>query len=257
MKPKRWLGQFFLQDRTYQQKILEHLDIEGEGVLEIGPGKGQMSLHLSRKAKNLYCLEIDPRLCSFLTDIFVDQPGVQVIHADILKFPLSRLGQKLVIFGNIPYRISSRLITYLVENRSHIKRAYLTLQDEFSRKLLAPVSTEHYSFISCYVQYHAHLRRLLDIPPGAFWPRPKVNSTFVSMEFLPRPHPAATDEEHLFKVIGKAFRNRRKKISNSLPVPGGRAFFEGLDVSPDSRAEDITLEEYVRLANKLYPYFSF
>ncbi len=252
MRQKRSFGQVFLKNQEYIQRILDSLDLEGKIVLEIGPGEGLITNYLIDRAKYLYCVEVDRSFCVFLKNKFRHKKNVEIIHADILKFPFSKLGKNITIFGNIPYQISSQLIKYLIDYREYIKVAYLTFQKEFVRKLTAKPSTHSYKFLSCYSQYYAKIKKLFDIPASAFEPIPRVDSAFSEINFYRKSPYNAKDEDFLFKIIRKAFVGRRKKIINSLPVIGDKYdFFSSLKIDPDSRAENISLKEYIAIANKL------
>jgi 16S rRNA (adenine1518-N6/adenine1519-N6)-dimethyltransferase len=252
MKLSKSLSQVFLKDINYIDKILHSLDTGGEEVLEIGPGTGEISSKLCAKTKFLYCVELDSRFISVLKEKFKNSTNVEIIHGDILEFKLSFLGKKLIIFGNIPYQISNSLVGYLVENRKYVKKAYLTLQKEFAEKLAAQVSTKAYGFLSCYVQYYAEVEKLFDIPARAFFPAPKVDSSFVRLEFYEKSPYAAANEDFLFQIIRRAFSQRRKKISNSLNLPGGSKYFlSSLNIEANKRAENLSLKEYMFIANKL------
>lgn len=252
MKQSKSLGQVFLKDQNYIRRILEALNIAGETVLEIGPGSGEISGQVANKCKFLYCVEFDPRFVANLEEKFSNKENIKIIHSDILKFSLSDLKEKPVIFGNVPYQISNSIINYLIENRAFIKNAYLTFQKEFVDKLIAKVSTKDYSFLSCYVQYYSKVSKLFDIPKGAFAPIPKVDSSFIEVNFNNLSLPRAKDEELLFKVIRHAFNQRRKKILNSLSsfCPGSD-FFGSLKIDWGLRAENISLEQYILIADRL------
>lgn len=253
MKLSKSFGQVFLHDKKYVQKIIDSLEIEGEYVVEIGPGSGIMTARLIKKAKNLFCVEYDPRFYTLLAKRYKDYENFKITQADILKFHLSSLKSETIVFGNIPYHISNRLMQYLVENRKWIKKAYFTLQKEFADKLTASVSSKNFSFLSCYIQYYAVVKKLFDVPAGAFLPKPKVDSSFVQIEFYKKPVCIAEDEEFLFKVIRKAFMNRRKKITNSLPAFKERGnFLSSLGIDPESRPQNLSVSDFVALANKLY-----
>jgi len=258
MKQLRSFGQVFLTDTEYIQKIFNSLDIESKQVLEIGPGKGVMSGLLAEKAKKLYCIEVDRRFCDFLRRKFFRKDNVEIIHADILKFTLSKLGNKIIIFGNVPYQISSKLIKYLIDYRKYIEVAYFTFQKEFVQKMTAGPSGGNYNFLSCYVQYYAKVERIFDIKASAFDPIPKVDSTFSKINFYSKPPYKAKDEDFLFKVIRKAFSSRRKKIINSLNLPkSNQSFFESAGLNLNLRPENLSLKDYVYIANQLYREGSF
>ena len=252
MRQKRSFGQVFLKNQKYIRKILDSLDFDGKTVLEIGPGMGVITGALISRVKYLYCVEVDRRLCGFLKENFGHKKNVEIIHADILKFPLSDLGNNITIFGNVPYQISSQLVKYLIKHRKSIRHAYLTFQKEFVRKLTAKPSTRDYTFLSCYSQYYAKIEELFDIPASAFEPIPGVDSAFSKFNFYHKSPYKVKDEEFLFRVIRKAFAGRRKKIVNSLSIiPKGPDFFSSLKINPASRAENISLKQYISIANKL------
>jgi len=195
MKLSKSFGQIFLHDKKYVHKIIDSLNVEGEVVVEIGPGSGIMTAQLIKKAKKLLCVEYDPRFYKLLSQRYQKYPDIKIIQSDILKFSFSRFRKKVIVFGNIPYHISNRLMHYLVENRKKIKKVHLTLQKEFAEKLSACVSTKTFSFLSCYLQYYARVRKVFDIPAGAFLPKPKVDSSFVEIDFYEIPPCVAKDED--------------------------------------------------------------
>jgi len=253
MKQLRSFGQVFLTDTEYIQKISNSLDIKGKQVLEIGSGKGAMSELLAQGAKNLYCLEVDRRFCDFLRKKFSKIDNVKIIHADILKFELSKLGNEIIVFGNVPYQISSELIKYLIGYRKYIGVAYFTFQKEFVQKMIAQESCENYNFLSCYIQYYARVERIFDIKASAFDPIPKVDSTFSKINFYSKPQYKVKDEDFLFKVIRKAFSGRRKKITNALNLSkSNQSFFKSAGLNLNLRPENISLKDYVYIANQLY-----
>ncbi len=250
MKLSHSLGQVFLTDKNYVNRIVNFLDLEDEIVLEIGSGPGEISAQIAEKSKFLYCVEYDPRFVNVLEKKFRNKDNVKVIHSDILKFSIAGLGEKIIIFGNVPYQISNSLIGYLIDNRDFIKKAYLTFQKEFVGKLIAEAGSNDYGFLSCFLQYYAAAAKVFDIPKGAFTPQPKVDSSFLALNFYRRPPDKAEDEKLLFKIIRQAFGQRRKKISNSISgfVPGGD-LLRSLKINPDARAENISLKQYVDIAN--------
>lgn len=247
------LGQVFLNDKNYIQKILEVLKPKDKSILEIGSGPGELSMQIAKQSRFLYCIEFDPRFVKLLENKFKNIPNVRVIHSDILKFDISKLDEKVVVFGNVPYQISSGIIEYIIGNKGTISEAYLTFQKEFTDKLTAKVSTKAYGFLSCYAQYYAKINKFFDIPRQVFKPCPKVDSSFVKIEFYNKSVYEETNEACLFKVIRMAFNQRRKKIRNSLFLTDDECiFFSSLGIRPDSRAENISLSDYVLIANKLF-----
>jgi 16S rRNA (adenine1518-N6/adenine1519-N6)-dimethyltransferase len=250
MKQSRSLSQIFLRDRRFIQKIMDAVPFAGRDVLEIGPGSGVMTERIASCARSLSCVELDSRFAAALGARFSAQKTVTIVNVNILSYDLSLLTCKPLIFGNVPYAISNELIRYLVNSRTRFDTAYLTVQKEFADKLAARVSTKPFSFLSCYIQYYARVERLFDIPAAAFSPIPKVDSSFVSLDFYQKlPFPALS-EERLFMIIRAAFSQRRKKIANSLRAfIADTAIFESLAIAPAARAENVSLAQYVALAN--------
>ena len=243
MKPKRSFSQVFLRDKKYIEKICGVLDIEGQKVLEIGPGEGVISEYIGAKAKQLCCVEYDERFCSLLKEKFHEKNNIKIIHGNILKFSISKLGDDLIVFGNVPYRISSSIVEYLIQNKKYINKAYLTFQKEFVQKLIACPGEKKYGFISCYVQYFAKVKKVFDIGANAFWPKPMVDSSFVEIEFYKQPFYKVKDEELLFRIIRKAFFSKRKKISNSLK------FLKGVEIDYNLRPQELSLRDYIKIAD--------
>ncbi|MCM8786529.1 MAG: 16S rRNA (adenine(1518)-N(6)/adenine(1519)-N(6))-dimethyltransferase RsmA [Candidatus Omnitrophica bacterium] len=254
MRLYRSFGQIFLKDNFYIKKILDNMVVDDEVVVEIGSGLGQISSELAKKAKLLYCVEIDKRFINFLKEKFINYKNVRIVHCDILDFNFSQFDTKVVVFGNVPYQISNFLIRYLVKNRQFIKSAYLTLQKEFARKLIAKVSTKDYCFLTCFLQYYASAERLFDIPNFAFSPMPIVDSTFLKIDFVIQKY-NFENEKILFNIIRKAFTHRRKKIINSLSfLKEKKELLRSVNLDTNLRAENLSLQDYINLA-KIYERF--
>jgi 16S rRNA (adenine1518-N6/adenine1519-N6)-dimethyltransferase len=259
MRLSKELGQVFLRDKRYIHKIINSLDIKDRYVLEIGSGRGQITQYLAKKASYLWCVELDLRLANYLKKEFSSYNNIEIINKDILKLDLSGLGnlinQKLVIFGNIPYNISNRLIRYLIRERNWVDKAYLTLQKEFARKLAALPCDKSYSFLSCYIQYYSRVDVLFHLPKTAFFPSPQVDSSFVVIDFFEKPLYPVKDISSLFKLIRTGFTQRRKKLLNSLaPLYGKeklKEVFSRLGVDLDVRAQDLSLENYCKITDYL------
>ncbi|MBD3263707.1 MAG: ribosomal RNA small subunit methyltransferase A [Candidatus Omnitrophica bacterium] len=243
-----FLGQIFLKDTKYIEKISSCIPAAGRILVEIGGGKGAITDILSRRARFVYCIELDKNLCVFLRKKFKNRNSLKIINADILKTDIEKLGDNLIVCGNIPYYISSELIVYMVFRRSAVEKAYFTVQKEFARRLTAQPGDEGYGYMSCYIQYYAKLKKIFDIPKGAFLPHPKINSSFIEFDFSHRSPLSAEEERVLFEIIQKAFSNRRKKVINSLkkdlPVLEQKA--KKTDIL-NLRPQDLSLEDYIHV----------
>ena len=253
--PKKHLGQNFLNDQRIQQKIVDASMLNANDVVvEIGPGQGAITRRIAPQIKNLYCIEKDQDLIVHLQSEFQDG-NVSIHHADFLKWDISSVPGVIKVIGNIPYNISTPIIERLIEHRSKIAQAYLTVQLEFGERLAAPSGSKVYGALSCFVQYHAEVKVLFKIKNTCFSPAPKVDSCFVSLDFAKQPLFCPKDEALLFRIIRGAFSQRRKTILNSLSsiIEKDRLLpvLERLGISPKARAEELNLNNFVDISNGL------
>tara|TARA_B100000315_G_scaffold237563_1_gene254462 strand:- start:2636 stop:3412 length:777 start_codon:yes stop_codon:yes gene_type:complete len=253
MRQKRVLSQIFLRDESIVGKIIDSLDIDNKTVVEIGPGDGALTCQIARRAKELYCIEIDKQLSQKLEVKFLSNPNVSIITADILSLSLERFSENFILVGNLPYHISKDFIHYIVQNRKIINEGYFTFQKEFVEKLIAKPSTPYYCPLSCLIQYYAKVRKIFDIPATSFSPVPKVDSAFINISFYESPPDKALNEKLLFEIIEKAFFQKRKKINNSLRIfIDDLNFFSSLGINPNLRPQDLSIKEYILLSNRLH-----
>jgi len=260
--PSKRLGQNFLIDRNIKDKIISCIQLDKQDiVLEIGPGLGALTEDLCNKAKNVTALEKDKRLHDFLLTSAWRQcqalvPGARlsVINGDILEYEFKSLSSKLTVVGNLPYSISSPILHKMIDNRSHIKFLYATVQAEFGQRIAALPGTKDYGSLSCYAQFYADPKILFKIPRGAFFPAPEVNSCFLKIDFE-KQIGESIDQELLFKLIRSSFEKRRKTILNSLASSGifkskeeAFACLSKARISPDRRPETISLQEFISLS---------
>jgi 16S rRNA (adenine1518-N6/adenine1519-N6)-dimethyltransferase len=260
IKPKKSLGQNFLVDNNIRNKIIDSLELKSSDfLLEIGPGRGELTSLISSRVNKVYALEIDNRLVKFLSDSLKPKGNISVIHADILKFDLKefidkeKIPGKLKIFGNIPYYISSPIIEYLIKERSLISSIFITVQKEFARRVISLPGSKDYGSFSCFAQYYLEPRVMFDISRNSFYPKPKVDSSFLRLDARSRPAVAVDNEERFFKIIRSAFNQRRKTLRNSLNGVITQAqldkFFEKSGFNPNVRPERLSLADFAYLAN--------
>ena len=254
MRFKKSFGQNFLRDKRFVNRVISSMELNGDIVIEIGPGSGQITRHLAHKARKLYCVEKDTNLISLLKERFASD-STRFINSDILTFDLSFLKEKSVVFGNIPFNISNRLIRYLIINREFIKKGYFTFQKEFARKLAASFHTKEYGYLSCLIQYYADVKIIFDIPRSAFYPVPGVDASFITIKFFDKPQVRAKNEDFLFKLIRNAFSARRKKIINALLGFGGKEYISrvlnNINIDEGLRPQDLSLKDYCNIADVL------
>jgi len=264
LRLRKGLGQHILTDDNVARKIVGALDLgERDGVIEIGPGLGALTLRVAPAARRVVAVEIDRRFAAALREELNGTGNVEIIEENFLKVDLGEITRsrgdvktwKLV--GNLPYYITSAILMMLVEGREHFQSAVITVQDEFARRLVAAPGSKDYSSLSIYVQYRFKPEILFTIKPTSFFPRPDVRSAVVRLEVLERPRPVIEDEGLFFQTIRAAFGQRRKTLRRSLrKMPGLTPELIGeLDrtsgVGLDSRPEDISLEDFATLSNAI------
>jgi 16S rRNA (adenine1518-N6/adenine1519-N6)-dimethyltransferase len=264
-RPKRSMGQHFLKDRKVVREIINKARFnKADRVLEIGPGLGALTLLLSTEVHHIIAVEKDRRLTDMLNKkLFVEKiENVRVINEDILKLDFSCIPsfpeEKIKVIGNLPYNISSPILEKVVENRHMVNQAVLMLQSELAGRLIAYPGTKAFGAMTVLIQYDAYVSPLLHVPKEAFYPRPKVNSMVLEMDFQ-RPYPKRTEDGSKFRMVVKgAFAQRRKTLLNSLKntlLSYSReeivAALERCDIAPNRRAETLTIEDFLQLTSAL------
>ncbi len=260
-RPKRRLGQNFLVHPGLAERLVASLPLEPEDtVIELGPGRGILTRPLARRCRRVRALELDPEAVAFLREELKGLPNVEVIPGDMLSYPLEGLtdGGKggLKVVGNLPYNVSTPLLLRLVEMRREMAWAGLMFQREVAQRIASPPGTRAYGTISVLTQYAATVRPILDLSPGSFYPRPKVWSSFLILQF--RPPSKEVESFELFReVVHAAFRHRRKKLINSMRGLRGYSSEQLLyalsqaKIDTRYRGEELSVEQFVILTNIL------
>ena len=253
---KKHLGQNFLTDRNILRRIAGTVAPQPEEtIVEIGPGLGALSAELlQRGVAPLYMIERDAALLSALEQTLYGLGAYKLYHQDVLSFDFAALGQQpgnLVITGNLPYNISTPLLFYLLDYLSFLNRIVVLLQQEVVSRIVAPPGTRTYGRLSVMLQYYCHTEALFTVPPGAFYPAPKVTSRLLRLQ--PRTSHAcqAADEAHFSRLVGQAFQQRRKTLRNTLKNFASAAIIEQAGIDPGARAETLAVKDFVTLSNHL------
>lgn len=254
VRPRKDRGQNFLIEEEFVSAIVDFGAAQpGETLIEIGPGLGALTELLS-KYPNLSVIEIEEEFCADLRRRF---PQITVIEEDVRAVDFGTLGKDLVVFGNLPYALSTEIIFHLVANAQHIKRAVLMLQREFAERLGAKPHTRDYGTISVAVQLWADITLGKVIPGTAFHPRANVDSRLIKLSFLKEPRYPIGDPLWFQRVVRAAFVQRRKKLHNSLKssmlVQVGKVdqALAASGIDGNRRAETLTIEEFTILAKAL------
>lgn len=257
IKAKKHLGQNFLIDPNIRKKIIESCELKKTDiVLEIGPGKGALTQEIAPKVKKIIAVETDPELVTLLKKGF-DQANVEIIHEDFLKFSFESLPKNIKIIGNLPYNISTPIITKVLENKEKFTSFFMTVQREYGQRLAAKVNTKNYGSMSLFVQYHCEIDYLFKIKNTSFKPVPKVESCFLKLNILQTPKIRPINTKTLFKLIHAGFNQRRKCIQNSLATvikkEGLLAILDQNNISPQKRAENLSLADFTKIADSYLP----
>ncbi|MCJ7578479.1 MAG: 16S rRNA (adenine(1518)-N(6)/adenine(1519)-N(6))-dimethyltransferase RsmA [candidate division Zixibacteria bacterium] len=261
MRPKKSLSQNFLTNDRAAKRIVDSLDIqEGDTVLEIGAGKGALTKYLLEKAKKTVAVEIDKKLCQYLEQRFTEKNNLVLINKDILKIDWGNLAGKmghLKVIGNLPYRITSPLLSLLLENREFIPLSVLMVQKEVAKRICAQPGSKDWSPLSITVQLHADVKTLFHLRPTSFYPSPKVESSVIKIVFLKRPRVFIADENLFLLVVRSAFGQRRKIILNSLsanlnlPKTEVELILNKVKIDPKRRPETLSIQEFAKLSSAL------
>lgn len=257
-RPKQSLGQNFLSDQNYVMKIVDAFtddSPEGRQVVEVGPGPGALTRVLFPRYPQMTAIELDQRAIAFLTDKL---PGLNVIHQDVLQVDWPALANKkggpIRVIANLPYYIVSQVLFSFADSHKAIEKAVVTMQLEVGERIVAKTNTKQYGIPSVVFQLYCDPKIVFKIPPSVFFPRPKVDSALVALDFT-KPHPLlkSVDGNNLRKVITCAFQQRRKMLRSSLKDLIKKDKLHPLSEKWDSkRPEELKPEEFIALTKEMY-----
>ncbi len=247
-RPKKRLGQHFLTDRHYLQRIVDAIAPKAEdAMLEIGPGPGALTERLAAVVRPLHVVEIDRELAAALRERFA--PGNVVVHeGDALDFDLATLPAGLRVVGNLPYNVSSPLLFHVAGFADRIRDCVFMLQKEVVDRMAAQPDTPEYGRLSVMLQYRFAIDPCLRVPPGAFTPPPKVDSAVVRLVPLGADRPRAPDDARFAHVVKAAFAQRRKTLRNALRGVVSPEGFARAGIDPVRRGETLGVREFIALA---------
>jgi 16S rRNA (adenine1518-N6/adenine1519-N6)-dimethyltransferase len=247
--PRKRFGQHFLVDSTVVARIIAAVAPGADEVLvEIGPGHGALTAPLAERAGRLHLIEIDRDLAAALTERFTSD-RIMVHVADALDFDYGSLPAPVRLVGNLPYNISTPLLFTLAGYADRMRDAHFMLQREVVARMAAAASTPDYGRLSVMIQYRFAIEKLFDVPPGAFRPAPKVDSSVVRMVPRPSVQLGATSESVLREVVTAAFTKRRKTLRNALAGVADAGVLSRLHIDPGLRPENLAIGDFVAIAN--------
>jgi len=248
-QPRKRFGQNFLQSEPIISAIVSLIHPQkADNMLEIGPGLGALTAPLLSVLDRLTAVELDRDLIARFKDMPSLASRLTLIEADALKVDYHQFGEALRVVGNLPYNISTPLILHLLDYHAVIKDMHFMLQQEVVQRMAASPGTKAFGRLSVMVQYFCKVEALLDVPPEAFFPAPKVNSQIVRLTPY-QTLPYAKVSMPLFqKVVMQAFSMRRKTLSNTLKPLIRSDELVKLGIDPKARAEQLSVNDYVKLA---------
>ena len=248
---RKRFGQNFLQDSRIIADIVQAVRPQPvDTVVEIGPGLGAITEPLAAKLDCLHVCEIDRDIIGYLKTR--PYAGKLVIHeGDVLQFDFASVPGRKKIVGNLPYNISTPLLFHLSRYAGEVEDMHFMLQKEVVERMVAEPGSNDFGRLSVMLQYFFEMEKLLDVPPEAFSPAPKVDSAVVRL--IPAKHRIgqAQDFEQFAALVKQAFHQRRKTIRNNLKGIADDGDLQAAGISPQERAEHIAPEKYVALANLL------
>lgn len=249
--PKKELGQHWLTDRYILSAIADEAEItKSDTVLEIGPGLGTLTSELLKRADKVVSVEFDKDLARKLPGQF---PGTSltVINEDILSFDLDSLPKDYIVVANVPYYITSKIVQMLMTAKNKPKTAVLLVQKEVAERIAA--TPGNMSILALSAQVYARTELGIEVPREFFAPPPKVDSQTIILHTRETPLIASEGEKNFFRVVKAGFSAKRKKLRSSLAGGLGvskqevESMLKNASISPDVRAEDLSMEEWIRL----------
>lgn len=267
LHPKKRLGQNFLIDRNVLNRIVNAAEIGPEdNALEIGPGLGTVTVELAERAKRVVAVEADEQLLPVLQDTLAGKENVRIVRADFLSLDIEKDlsewfgNEKCTVVANLPYYITTPIVTRLLEVKERIDRIVLMVQKEVAARLMAKPGTSDYGSLTILLQYHCKVETIMQVSRNVFYPPPEVDSTVVRLTPLPSPTVKTVDEALFFKVVRAAFGQRRKTLLNTLSsadwARGSKErvgeVLRSAGIDPGRRGETLSLEELARVTDEAY-----
>ncbi len=248
---RKRFGQNFLVDSGIIGAIVSAISPQrGDTVVEIGPGLGAITEPLMARLDHLHVVEIDRDLIARLKKQH-RRERMTIHEGDALAFDFASIGRNLRLVGNLPYNISTPLLFHLADYAEIVYDMHFMLQKEVVERMVAEPGESDFSRISVMLQYRFHIEWLIDVPPESFDPPPKVQSAVVRLIPKDVAELNARDMAKLSQIVQTAFSQRRKMLRNTLKSVLSEPDFIELGIDPTRRAEDITVADYVRMANYL------
>ena len=264
-KNAKSLGQNFLLDNSVITSMADAAEITGDDlVIEIGPGIGVLTYEIAKRAGRVVAVELDKSLIPVLKYTLAEYNNVEIINYDVLKVDLKKIIEEkkpeaprnVKIMGNLPYYITTPIITDLLENGVPTESITIMMQKEVAERIVANPGSKTFGALSVAVQFYCEVERVVEVPRDSFFPAPKVDSEVLKLRVLEKPTVYVNDKERFFALVKAGFGQRRKTLSNSLLSTGIEkekilAALKCAGIDPMRRAETLSLKEFADLSNHL------
>ncbi|MBN2257326.1 MAG: ribosomal RNA small subunit methyltransferase A [Anaerolineaceae bacterium] len=257
IQPKKSLGQNFIFDENIIHRIIELAGISSRTpVLEIGAGPGNMTRGLVACGGRVVAIELDDRFLPLLEQLAASHPNLEIVHANVLKLDLDTLMGSVgyLVVANLPYYITSAVIRKLLETRQKPIRLALTVQKEVALRICAKPG--ELSVLAVSVRIYGEPQLSMNIPAGAFYPMPKVDSAVVLIHTHPSPLIPKEHTDHFFRIVKAGFSQKRKMLRNTIAAgmhltqPACEHLFKSAGIDPTRRAQTLDIAEWIALTEE-------
>ena len=251
--PKKSLGQNFLIDNNIINKIVSIINIKGKEVLEVGPGTGNLTRKIiEKKPSKIFVIEKDKVLCNFLRDEFSNQ--IKIINKDILDINENEISKNsLVVFGNLPYNISTEILLkwiFSLKDKIWFSELILMFQKEVADRIISKMNTSSYGRLSIISQWKFNIKKIIDIKPNCFNPKPKVESSL--LHFSLKKDPIILSSKELELITRIFFNHRRKMIKKPINqlFKDPKTISKKFNIDLKLRPQNISPDTYYKLAKE-------
>ena len=268
IKANKSLGQNFLINEEVVNKIIESSNISKKDlVIEIGPGLGTLTKELLENANKVICVELDKRMVEILKDRFKLYSNFELLNQDILKTDLKNIIEKekqskeienVKIVANLPYYITTPIIMKLLEEKLDLESITVMIQKEVADRLTAIPGEKNTGAITYSVYYYAEAKEIMEVPNYSFIPEPEVTSEVIQLKIRKELKVKTQNEKMMFKIIKNSFTQRRKTLLNALTNTKifkekntGIEILKKLNIPENARAEELTLEQFAKIADEI------
>ena len=265
IKAQKKYGQNFLTDDGVLDEIVEAAGVCGKDhIVEIGPGLGALTKRLAEKASHVTAIEIDTQMIPVLDEVLEGFDNTRVICADVLKTDMKEIaetypGEDVKVVANLPYYITTPIVTSLLESGIHYKSITVMVQTEVAERMQTGPGSKDYGALSLAVQYYSKPEIMIDVLPECFYPMPGVGSSVIKLDLYEEPPVKVSNPEFMFRIIKASFMQRRKTMQNALQNNPDTKIsrektveaLEKLGLDPMIRGEALTLEQFAALSDLL------